>query len=346
MRITKREFGITKEGIAVHEFKIENQIGEYITILDYGCTLTSINVLDKNENLVDVCLGYKTLEEYENNISYLGAIIGRHANRIKEGKFILNDTKYELAINNGPNHLHGGKKGFDRYVWDHIINGNSITFFRVSKHLEEGYPGNLSIEVKYEFNDEGELIISYYATTDRETIVNLTNHCYFNLNGENKGNILGHKLKLNASKYTENDEHCLPTGNILNVEESPFDFREGKKIGRDINDEDIQLKNGLGYDHNFILDSEENMKYVGELEGDESGIEMKIYTTCPGVQFYSGNVLDGENGKSNTVYNKRAGLCLETQYFPNSLECSNFPSVILKEGESFKEKTIYKFSTK
>ena len=346
MSITKREFGITKDGIKVHEFKIENNRGEYITVLDYGCTLTSINVLDKNENLVDVCLGYKTLEDYEKYTSYLGAVVGRHANRIREGKFTLNDVKYELAVNNGPNHLHGGIKGFDRCVWDNTINENSITFNRLSKHMEEGYPGNLHIEVNYEFNNEGELIISYNANTDMDTIVNLTNHCYFNLNGENSGDILTHKFKLHASKYTENDKNCLPTGTILKVDDSAFDFREIKEIGRDIDDENIQLKNGLGYDHNFILDSKEDLKHVGTLEGDKSGVEMEIYTTCPGVQFYTGNVLSGEIGKSNTIYDKRSGLCLETQYFPNSLEYPHFPSVILKDGETFREKTIYKFSVK
>lgn len=344
MSTTKRIFGTNKEGILVHEFKIENELGEYITVLDYGCTVTSINILDKDKKLIDVCLGYNTIEEYEENISYLGAIVGRHANRIKEGKFKLNGIEYEVAVNNGPNHLHGGIKGFDKYVWDYIMGENSITFSRVSKHLEEGYPGNLTVEVKYEFNNNRELKISYYATPDSETIVNLTNHCYFNLNGEDKGNILGHTLKLNSSQFTENDENCLPTGKILDVQGSAFDFREEKTIGKYINNDDIQLRNGLGYDHNFILDSTDNIKHVGMLKGDESGIKMNIYTTCPGVQFYSGNVLNGEKGKSGTMYNKRDGLCLETQYFPNSVDCTNFPSVKLRKGEYFKEKTIYRFS--
>lgn len=344
MSITKRVFGRNKEGLLVHEFKIENELGEYVTVLDYGCTITSINILNKEEKLIDVCLGYKTIEEYEENISYIGAVVGRHANRIKEGKFILNGVEYELSVNNGPNHLHGGIKGFDKFLWNHTISENSITFFRLSKHLEEGYPGELDVEVKYEFNNDRELKISYYATTDSETIVNLTNHCYFNLNGENKGDILGHTLKLNSSRFTENDNNCLPTGKILDVKDSPFDFREEKAIGKDINNDNIQLKNGLGYDHNFILDSNEDLKHVGLIKGNKSGIEMNIYTTCPGVQFYSGNVLEGETGKSGTIYDKRYGLCLETQYFPNSLECKNFPSVIIKKGESFKESTIYRFS--
>lgn len=296
------------------------------------------------KKLIDVCLGYNTIEEYKKNISYLGTIIGRHANWIKGGKFKLNGVEYKVVVNNGPNHLHGGIKGFDKYVWDYKICKDSIIFSRISKDLEEGYSGNLHVEVNYEFNNNKELIISYHATTDSETIVNLTNHCYFNLNGENKGDILGHTLKLNSSKFTENAESYLPTGKILDVKDSPFDFREEKIIGKDINNDDIQLRNGLGHYHNFIVDSSEKMKHVGTLKGDQSRIEMNIYTTCPGVQFYSGNVLNGEKGKSETNYSKRNGLCLETQYFPNSLECTNFPSVKLRKGEAFKEKTIYRFS--
>ncbi len=344
MMINKREFGLTKDKEAVYEFKIENKNGYYITVLNYGCTLTSIVVPDKSNNLVDVCLGYKTIQEYESNEGYLGAIVGRHANRIRSGRFILNDKVYNIAINNGPNHLHGGKRGFDKYIWDYSIEEDGLTFTRRSKHLEEGYPGNLDVKVQYEFNDNNELSISYEAFSDSDTIVNLTNHCYFNLNGEKQGSILNHYLKLNSSVYTENDENCLPTGKLLNAENSPFDFRKCKKIGLNIEDDNIQLKNSLGYDHNFVLDSKEELKYVGFLLGDESKIKMDIYTTCPGIQFYSGNVLSGDLGKSNTRYTKRTGLCLETQYFPNSLECTNFPSVVLKKSDIYKERTIYKFS--
>ena len=344
MKISKRKFRLSKDKEIVYEFKIENKNGSYITVLNYGCTLTSIVVPNKDNNLVDVCLGYNTIQEYENNDGYLGAVVGRHANRIRYGKFILNNKVYNIAINNGPNHLHGGEKGFDKYIWDYSIKENGLIFTRISKHLEEGYPGNLNVKVEYEFNNNNELTISYEAFSDSDTIVNLTNHCYFNLNGENKGSILNHYLKLNSSLYTENDKNCLPTGELLNVEDSPFDFRRCKKIGLNIEDDHDQLKNGLGYDHNFVLDSKDMLKYVGFLLGDESKIKMDIYTTCPGIQFYSGNVLSGDLGKNNTKYTKRTGLCLETQYFPNSLECTNFPSVILKKSAIYKEKTIYKFS--
>lgn len=343
MSISKNEFGFDREGNIVYEFKIENKNGHYIKVLSYGATLSSIVVSDKDKNLIDVCLGYNTVKEYEENDGYFGAVVGRHANRIKNGKFNLNDITYILDINDRGNHLHGGNKGFDKYIWNFEICEEKLIFTRESKDLEEGYPGNLQIKVEYEFNDSDELIINYEASTDKDTIVNLTNHAYFNLNGEGSGTILNHTLNLESSYYTENDENCLPTGKILNVENSPFDFRNSKKIGVNIEDDHIQLKNGLGYDHNFILDSKSDFKYVGFLKGDKSQIKMDIYTTCPAVQFYSGNVLTSRKGKSSVNYFERYGLCLETQYYPNSLEHKHFPSTILKTGDLFKERTVYKF---
>ncbi|SCJ31888.1 Aldose 1-epimerase precursor [uncultured Clostridium sp.] len=343
MSISKNKFGFDKEENRVYEFKLENKNGHYITVLNYGATLRKIIVSDKNKNLVDVCLGYNTLKEYEENDGYLGAIVGRHANRIKDGKFDLNDVTYTVATNDRGNHLHGGVKGFDKYIWDYEIDNDKLIFTRESKHLEEGYPGNLKIKVVYEFNDNNELIIKYEAVSDEDTIVNLTNHTYFNLNGEGSGSILNNILNLKSSYYTENDEKCLPTGKILTVENSPFDFKSPKKIGENINDDNIQLKNGAGYDHNFILDSKDDLKYAGYLYGDESKIKMYIYTTCPAIQFYSGNVLTNRVGKSENNYSERTGLCLETQYYPNSMEHKHFPSIILKKNDLFKEKTIYKF---
>ena len=343
MSISKNEFGFDKEENRVYEFKLENKNGHYITVLNYGATLRKIVVSDKNKNLVDVCLGYNTVKEYEESDGYLGAIVGRHANRIKNGKFALNNVAYTIATNDRGNHLHGGIKGFDKYIWDYDIDNDKLIFTRESKHLEEGYPGNLKIKVVYEFNDNNELIIKYEAVSDEDTIVNLTNHTYFNLNGEGSGSILNNTLNLKSSYYTENDEKCLPTGKILTVENSPFDFKSPKKIGENINDDNIQLKNGAGYDHNFILDSKDDLKYAGYLYGDESKIKMEIYTTCPAVQFYSGNVLTNRVGKGESNYSERTGLCLETQYYPNSMEHKHFPSIILKKNDLFKEKTIYKF---
>lgn len=343
MNILKNEFGFDKDGNKVYEFKIENKNGHYINILNYGATLRSIVISDKEKNLVDVCLGYNTIKEYEENDGYFGAIVGRHANRIKNGKFNLNDTTYTLETNDRGNHLHGGSKGFDKYIWDYEIKKDKLVLKRESKDLEEGYPGNLKIKVEYGFNDNDELTINYEAISDKDTIVNLTNHGYFNLNGEGNGTILNHTLKLESSYYTENDKSCLPTGKILSVENSPFDFRKPKKIGENINDIHTQIANGLGYDHNYILDSKEDLKYAGFLYGDNSNIKMEVYTTCPAVQFYSGNVLTNRIGKGESNYSERSGLCLETQYYPNSLEHNHFPSVILRKNDLFKEKTIYKF---
>jgi len=343
MNITKEEFWFDKEGNKVYEFKVENNKGHYIKLLNYGATLKSIVVSDKDKNLIDVCLGYNTIKEYEENDGYFGAIVGRHANRIKFGKFELNNTTYTLDTNDRGNHLHGGSKGFDKYTWDYEIDKEKLIFKRESKHLEEGYPGNLQIKVEYKFNDNDELTINYEANSDEDTIVNLTNHAYFNLNGENSGSVLNHTLNLECSSYTENDEACLPTGKILSVENSPFDFRKPKRIGENIDDNHIQLKYGLGYDHNYILDSNEDLKYAGYLQGDKSKIKMDVYTTCPGIQFYSGNVLTNRKGKNNVNYSERSGLCLETQYYPNSLEHKHFPSIVLKKGDLFKEKTVYKF---
>ncbi|MGL5695283.1 MAG: aldose epimerase family protein [Peptostreptococcaceae bacterium] len=344
MSITKMEFGLTESSDKIYEFKLENKNGNYVTVLNYGATIREIVVSDENKNKVDVCLGYNSINEYEYNDGYLGAIVGRHANRIKDGMFKINESVYNVATNDRGNHLHGGNKGFDKHIWEDEIKNDNLIFTRESKHMEEGYPGNLKIEVEYEFNDDDELVINYKAISDEDTVVNLTNHAYFNLNGEDsRKDILSHKLRLKASYFTENDERCLPTGDISSVNDTPFDFTVAKEIGKDINEHDIQLKNGGGYDHNFILDSKDELKYAGYLCGDESCVRMDIYTTCPGIQFYSGNVLSKRNGKVGN-YKERYGLCLETQYYPNSMEHAHFPSVVLREGEEFVEKTIYKFS--
>ena len=344
MNILKSDFGIDKYGNKIYEFKIENNKGNYISVLNYGATLKDVVIHDKNNEKIDVSLGYKTISEYETNDAYVGAIVGRHANRIKDGKFELNGKVYNLAKNNNENHIHGGEKGFDKYIWDVEIHNNKLIFTRKSKDLEEGYPGNLKIKVVYEFNDDNELTINYEAVSDKDTVVNLTNHAYFNLNGENDKDILNHILKLNCSTFTENDDKGLPTGKILSVDKTPFDFRNEKEVGRDIDSDDIQIKNGLGYDHNFIIDGDEELKYVGYLLGNKSNIRMDMYTTCPGVQLYTSNALTKHMGKSGNEYKKRCALCLEAQYYPNSLEHKHFPSVVLKANDTYKEKTIYKFS--
>lgn len=346
MKITREPFGVTEDGKEVFQFRLENNAGASVTVMNYGCTITSILVPDREGRLTDICLGYPTLAEYEKNDGYLGAVVGRHANRIERGVFVLDGKEYRLAVNNGPNHLHGGLRGFDKRVWEYTVEDGRLVFGRRSPDGEEGYPGNLDVSMSYQLTDDNELILRYEAETDADTVVNLTNHCYFNLSGEGKGTILNHVLQIPAVRFTENDENCLPTGKILEVDGTPFDFRQPKEVGRDIHADCVQLKNGLGYDHNFILDGAEKENTAAVLYAPDTGIAMTVTTTMPGVQFYSGNVLDGPVGKSGVAYEKNMGLCLETQYFPNALRCTNFPSPVLKKGERYDHMTKLCFAVK
>ena len=263
--VTQELFGTTRDGVPVYRFCIENASGASVSVMNYGCTILSIWVPGRNGTLTDVCLGYRTLAEYEQNNGYLGAVVGRHGNRIEKGIFQLNGTEYHLAVNDGPNHLHGGICGFDKRVWDASIEGQSVMFHRLSPDGEEGYPGNLDVRVTYTFTDDNRLLLQYRAETDADTVVNLPNHCYFNLSGEGKGTIRNHILRIPAGSFTENDADCLPTGTVLSVEGTPFDFRESKEIGRDMDVDCPQLRNGKGYDHNFILDGGDGEKVAAEL---------------------------------------------------------------------------------
>ncbi len=344
MRIKEYPFGITKSGEKVKAFELENNNGMKVTILNYGCTITKIEIPDKAGKLTDVCLGYNTIEEYEEKDGYLGAVVGRYANRIRNGEFELNGNKYTLAVNNGPNHLHGGLKGFDKYIWRHSVTEVGLQFNRTSVDTEEGYPGNLDVAVTYNLSDENELYIIYKAVCDQDTPINLTNHAYFNLDGEQSGDILGHSIQIFGGNFLESDENCLPTGKILSVEDTAFDFRESKKIGLDIGKDEVQLINGKGYDHNWILDSESYLKKAAVLKGEKTEIQMTVYTTQPGMQFYSGNFLTERKGKQGN-YQKRSGLCLETQHFPDSVRNKHFPDVIIKKGDMYNQTTVYKFDT-
>lgn len=346
MMITKSEFGVTFDRTKVTCFRLQNSAGAYADILDYGCVLQSISVPDRNGKLVDVCLGYDTIGEYESNGAFLGTVVGRHANRIGKGEFTLSGQKYTLALNDGPNHLHGGNRGFDKYVWSAAAENDRLTLSRVSADMEEGYPGKLDVTVEYRLTDDGSLELSYHARSDRDTVVNLTNHAYFNLSGHNSGSVLGHTLSVVSDRFTENDAHCLPTGKILEVAGTPFDFRTAKPIGRDISADDIQLKNAGGYDHNWIIGEVGALKSAAELYSPETGIAMSVATTMPGMQVYSANFLTPRPGKSGAEYGERGGLCLETQYFPNSLAHPEFPSPILRAGEEYSHKTCYKFSVR
>ena len=345
MSVQVKEFGKTADGRTVNVYRITNASGAWVEVLDYGCTLRSICVPDREGSLVDVCLGYDTVAEYEANDGYLGAFVGRHANRIGKGIFDLNGKTYNLAINNGPNHLHGGLVGFDKKVWSTAVASDRLIFTYVSPDGEEGYPGTLSLSLTYSFDDNNVLSLTYDAESDADTVINLTNHCYFNLNGHDAGSATDLFLQVHADSFTENDGDCLPTGKILSVERTPFDFRSPKPIAWDIGADDPNLKNGSGYDHNFVLRGE-GLRDVAVLSSKATGISMTTRTTQPGVQVYTANFLTDRAGKGGVRYDYRHGVCLETQHFPDAVHHENFPSAILKKGELYHQVTEYVFSVK
>ncbi len=341
--MTHNIFGQTKSSDVVTAYCLTNKRGASATILDYGCTVQSLSVPNAQGGLTDVVLGYDTVAQYEENGSYLGAVIGRVANRIEKSEFTLNGKTYHLAQNDDENHLHGGIKGFDKYIWDASENGNSLELTRVSSDCEESYPGNLCVKITYELTDDNELHITYDADTDADTVANLTNHSYFNLSG--KGTALNHELQVFAEQITENDKACLPTGKLLSTAGTPFDFSEPKTLGRDIDLDDAQLVNGHGYDHNFVLSDTATLKKAAILSSAETGIAMTTLTTLPGMQAYSGNWLKPHKGKNGSQIDRRYAVCLETQVFPNAMACTNFPSPILRKGEHFHTETTYRFET-
>lgn len=317
-----------------------------VDILNFGGIITSIKVPDKKGIIEDVVLGFDSPEEYLQVHPYFGALIGRYGNRIAKGKFKLDGKTYTLAINNGPNHLHGGLKGLDKKFWnvEELKHKNSLLFSYLSIDGEEGYPGTLSIEVTYTLNDNNEVKIDYLATTDKATPVNLTNHSYFNLSGNNRNSILDHEIMIIADQYTVVDKDLTPTGQLKYVKGSEMDFTTPKKIGVDI----LKVKEGGGYDHNYVLrDWDGSLRPAATLYEASSGRLMEVLTTEPGLQFYSGNFLDGSlTGKSKDVYQKHDGLCLETQHYPDSPNHENFPSTILRPGQIYKSTTIYRFTSK
>lgn len=349
MSIEKVNFGKINEN-KVMLYILSNKNNMTVKITNYGGIITSIMLPDKNGKIGDVVLGYDSLSNYVENNPYFGAIIGRYGNRIANGKFNLNGTEYILAKNDGPNHLHGGLKGFDKVVWnaEEIQKEDTVglKLSYLSKDGEEGYPGNLNVTVTYKLNNDNELRIDYSAVTDKRTIVNLTSHSYFNLKDAGASSILDHELMINADKFTPIDSTFIPTGNLSSVENTPFDFRKFRMIGERINDEAEQLKFGLGYDHNFVLNnSEKKLKLAAKVKENSSGRMFEVLTTEPGIQFYSGNFLDGSiTGKNNIVYNYRNGFCLETQHFPDSPNHPNFPSTVLEPGTEYTSTTVYKFS--
>lgn len=350
VQVNLEDFESTVLGKEAKLFTLENENGLKAYFTNYGGRLVSLLVPDKNGELTDVVLGFDSAEGFkESTEPYFGATIGRFGNRIANGKFTLKGNEYNIPINNGENSLHGGEKGFQDVVWDaEQPDENTVVFSYLSEDMEEGFPGNLEVKVTYSLTNENKLAMEYEAETDKTTVVNLTNHAFFNLNGEGSGKILDHFLQIYADKFTPVDEGLIPTGELKEVKGSVFDFTEAKTIGKDIDAENEQLKYGKGYDHNYVLSGkkEMGMNHAATVKGDKSGIVMNVYTEEPGLQFYSGNFMESKNTlKSGAKDDFRTAFALETQHFPDSPNQPDFPSTILETGETYKTKTIYEFST-
>jgi aldose 1-epimerase len=350
--ITKSSFGKTAEGVQVDLYTLTNKNGVEVAITNYGGAVVSLKVPDRNGKLGDVVLGFDSVDGYVSNKSYFGAIIGRYGNRIAHAQFSLDGKTYTLLKNNGENTLHGGIKGFNKAMWSAkeipAKGGQALELAYLSKDGEEGFPGNLHLRVVYTLTDLNELKIEYFATTDKKTVLNLTNHSYFNLAGPGSGDILGHILQIEADKFTPVDASLIPTGELPSVEGTPFDFRKPTKIGQRIDSNDEQIKLGGGYDHNFVLRREagDPISLAARVVEPTTGRVLEVWTTEPGVQFYTGNFLDGSaRGKGGISYTKRSAFCLETQHFPDSPNQPRFPSTALSPGERYHTTTIYKFST-
>ncbi len=348
-RVTRAPFGTLPDGTAVDLFTLTNAQGVEVRAITYGGIIVSIRVPDREGRLDDVVLGYDTLDGYVARNPYFGCITGRYANRIAKARFTLEGRTYRLAANDGPNHLHGGVRGFDKVVWrgeplqeaDRV----GVVFSRTSPDGEEGYPGTLDVRVTYALTDANELRVEYEATTDKPTPVNLTQHTYFNLKGEGSGDVLGHVLAIDADRYTPVDETLIPTGALEPVDGTPFDFRTPAPIGARIAADHEQIRRGRGYDHNFVLRrAGDGLVRAARVVEPTTGRTLEVWTTEPGLQFYSGNFLDGTiRGKGGHVYGHRSGFCLETQHFPDSPNQPQFPSTILRPGERYHSTTVFRF---
>ena len=349
--VKKESFGVTTDGVPVDLYTFTNANGVEVRAMTYGGIILSLRVPDREGRLGDVVLGFDTLGGYLQDSPYFGAIVGRYGNRIARGRFALEGKPYTLAVNNGPNALHGGRKGFDKVVWRaepfKKDDGVGVVFLYTSPDGEEGYPGRLETTVTYTLNDANALRIDYHAVADKATPVNLTQHTYFNLAGA--GDILSHELMLKASRFTPVDATLIPTGELRRVEGTPLDFRTPRAIGARIDADDEQIRFGGGYDHNFVLEraADDPLPLAARVYEAGSGRVLEVYTTQPGLQFYSGNFLDGTlTGKAGTVYRRRTGFCLETQHFPDSPNHPDFPSTILQPGKEYRQRAVYAFSVR
>jgi aldose 1-epimerase len=351
-KISKESFGKTADGESVDLFTLTNRNGMEAKITNYGGIVTTLTAPDRNNKYADVVLGFNDLDSYLKGHPYFGALVGRYGNRIAKGRFTLNGIEYKLAVNNGENHLHGGIKGFDKVVWTarsmRTKLGPALSLTYVSKDMEEGYPGNLTVKVVYTLTNNNELRIDYSASTDKDTVTNLTHHSYFNLAGEGTGDILNHQLLLKASRFTPTDAGSIPTGELRNVQGPPFDFLKSTAIGARINQDEEQLKFGGGYDHNWVVNGRAGtLRQAASVYESTSGRVMDVWTTEPGIQFYTGNFLDGTlTGKSGKAYARRNGFCLETQHYPDSPNKPKFPTTTLRKGTTYRSTTIYRFSAR
>ncbi len=350
--IKKELFGGLPSGEEAHIYTLVNSHGLEMRVLDYGGIVVSLHVPDRTGHADDVVLGFDELEDYLNRSPYFGCIVGRYANRIAKGSFTLDQVEYRLAKNEGENHLHGGDSGFNKALWearplpdDPERPGIELTY--VSEDGEEGYPGDLSIKVVYTLSNKNELKIEYHATTSKSTIVNLTQHNYYNLKGAGNGTVLDHEVTIKAGRFTPIDKFSIPTGDLKAVAETPFDFTKFNAIGSRIDDDHVQLKYGNGYDHNWVLEKKpDELTLAAEVYEPISGRFMEVFTTEPGLQFYTGNFLNDIIGKAGKRYGQRHGLCLEAQHFPDSPNKSQFPSTVLRPREAYHQKTIYRFGVK
>ena len=350
--ITKQSFGKTDAGENVDLYTLRNTHGVEATITNYGGIVVSLKVPDRNGKFDDVVLGFKELDNYLKPGPYFGALIGRYGNRIAKGHFTLNGVEYKLAVNNGENHLHGGIKGFDKVVWTgtemKTKAGPALALTYLSKNGEEGYPGNLTTRVVYTLTNNNELKIEYSASSDKDTVTNLTHHSYFNLAGEGNGDILHTRVTINANRFVPTDAGSIPLGELRRVAGTPFDFLTAHAIGERINQDDEQLKFGSGYDHTWVINGRQGvMRLAATAYEATSGRVMQVWTTEPGMQFYTGNFLDGTlTGKAGKLYPRRSGFCFETQHYPDSPNQPSFPTTTLKKGATYKSTTIYRFSSR
>lgn len=338
-------FGKSPEGQDIMLYTLKNSKGMEAAVTNLGAIIVKLMVPDKNGKVDDVVLGFDKAEDYYDNASFFGAVIGPNANRIRDAHFEIDGVKYQLAINDGPNNLHSEfEEGYHKKLWDAQVADNSVTFSLEDTDGNMGFPGNKKVQITYTLDEENGLELHYHASSDKRTVLNLTNHSYFNLNGHNSGSIENHELMMNCSHYTPVVKGAIPTGVIAPVEGTPMDFTKSKRVGDEINNYYHQLRLVRGYDHNWVIDDcDGSVKHIATVVGDVSGRVMKVYTNLPGVQFYAGNCIARQKGKASTIYRPRHGLCLETQFYPDTIHQPTFPSCVFGEGKDYDSTTIYRF---